>query len=70
MILCWLGVAFFERYDTSMDTPGQNTGYETYFGNKTRAAGKGFAHMAVRCLFLAIHAVAERESLPAVRHPF
>jgi len=54
MILCWLGVAFFERYDTSMDTPGQNTGYETYFGNKTRAAGKGFAQMAVRCLFLAI----------------
>ena len=54
MIAAWLAVAFYERYDTSLGTPSENSGYETYFGNKTRAAGKGFAQVAVRCLFLAI----------------
>lgn len=53
--LCaWLAVAFIERYDTETDTVSVNSGYETYFGNKARAAGRGFAQMAVRCLFLAI----------------
>ena len=53
-VCAWLAVAFIERYTSLTDEVSENTGYETYFGNKTRAAGKGFAQMAVRCLFLAI----------------
>ena len=38
VVCAWLAVAFVERYTTLTDDVSENTGYETYFGNKTRAA--------------------------------
>ena len=55
-IFAWLLVAFVERYDNvTADPPTENSGYETWLGgSKARAAGRGFAQMAVRALFLSI----------------
>mmetsp|Transcript_2967 Transcript_2967/g.6664 ORF Transcript_2967/g.6664 Transcript_2967/m.6664 type:complete len:495 (-) Transcript_2967:145-1629(-) len=54
-VLAWLAVAAADKYlNLTYDTPSWSAGYETALGNKTRALGKAFAQIAVRCIFLSV----------------
>jgi len=45
VILAWLAIAFADKYDSASTT---------LMDNAARATGKGFAQVAVRCLFLSV----------------
>ena len=64
-LVAWLVIAFVERYDNlTDDPPTENSGYETFFGNKTRALGRAFVQMALRCLCLAVLSPSRNAAIP------
>lgn len=54
-VVAWLVVAAVDKYiNLTADPPTMNSGLETALGNKTRALGKAFAQISVRCVFLSV----------------
>ena len=54
-VLAWLVAAAADKYlNLTVDPPTEVGGFETVLGNKTRALGKAFAQVAVRCIFLSV----------------
>ena len=54
-VVAWLVVAAVDKYNNlTADPPTMNSGLETALGNKTRALGKAFAQISIRCVFLSV----------------